>query len=291
MSLAVAQKATLVAPHGTVASIYHDAGENTPLVVFVPGFNGFYGHSLFPFARASLQERGVSSFAFNYSHGGIVGESDSFEDLMGYQKNNIALRIEDLVCVWQYLQMTLRARHPSIFLFGHSMGCVVISQTMVKSLLDCTGVIYLNSVKSLRFFPDEMLAQWQQDGIFYQYNNRTKQHLPLGEAFLHDVLNCDTLYNHQDATAQIEKPLLIIYGDADESVQHTTSIELFGAVKKAHGANRMIAVSDGTHTLNTPHPFTHPSPQLLFTIDALVNWIEEVRPTISSFIAKHAKKK
>ena len=74
--------------NGQINGIYRNAGTGTPLVVIANGHNGFYNYGMFPYIQQTLVKNGISSVAFNYTHSGIVGENDFFEDLEKYGKRS-----------------------------------------------------------------------------------------------------------------------------------------------------------------------------------------------------------
>src|SRR5687768_10567015 len=93
------QRLRFESPNGPIDAVYSNAGEGSPLVVIANGHNGFFGYGMFPYIRQSLLESGISSIGFNYSHSGIAGDSDRFEDLEKYAKNCRRLEKEDLLYV------------------------------------------------------------------------------------------------------------------------------------------------------------------------------------------------
>jgi hypothetical protein len=72
--------------NGTIDAAYINAGTGAPLVVIANGHNGFYNYGMFPYIQQSLAESGISSVGFNYTHSGIIGDADVFEDLEKYEK-------------------------------------------------------------------------------------------------------------------------------------------------------------------------------------------------------------
>src|SRR6476620_5618291 len=113
---------SLTHENGIIDGIYLNAGTNSPLVVIINGHNGFYNYGMFPYLQEALALHNMSSYSFNFSHGGINGDADYFEDLINYEKNCMRLEIEDVICVLHNLQPGKFEKHASLFLLAHSLG-------------------------------------------------------------------------------------------------------------------------------------------------------------------------
>src|SRR6476619_7660133 len=94
------QKLFFEHPEGIVEGIYLNAGKNSNLVIIVNGHNGFYNYGMFPYIQEKLFSGGISSYSFNFSHGGVKGDSDYFEDLQGYEQNCMRLETADVVSIF-----------------------------------------------------------------------------------------------------------------------------------------------------------------------------------------------
>src|SRR5688572_7675363 len=97
------KKISLEYANGTIDGIYITAGPHFPLVIIINGHNGFYNYGMFPYIQQSLYKNNISSYSFNFSHGGIIGDADYFEDLEKYEANCMRLETADLLCVLQNL--------------------------------------------------------------------------------------------------------------------------------------------------------------------------------------------
>ena len=103
---------------GEVAGIYINAGSDSPLVIIVNGHNGFYNYGMFPYIQQKLFENNISSYSFNFSHGGVIGDADIFEDLGKYEQNCMRLETEDLLSVLHDHSKKFKG-HSKIFLLAH----------------------------------------------------------------------------------------------------------------------------------------------------------------------------
>ena len=97
-------KVTFELGHGQVEGIYLKASEpSAPLVVITNGHNGFYNYGMFPHIQKTFQKHGISSYSYNFSHGGVVADSDYFTELDKYEKNSMRLETLDLLGVLEHL--------------------------------------------------------------------------------------------------------------------------------------------------------------------------------------------
>ena len=73
---------------------------------------------MFPYLQETLAINKISSYSFNFSHGGIKGDADYFEDLVGYEKNCMRLEVEDVMCVLHNLHSGKFEKHDRPFFIG-----------------------------------------------------------------------------------------------------------------------------------------------------------------------------
>lgn len=277
----IMEKEKLIIKHaeGNVEGIYINSGATTPLVIIVNGHNGFYNYGMFPYIQQKLYENKISSYSFNYSHGGVVGDSDRFEDLEKYEQNCMRLEILDLNSVIQKLSDFPFKDHHGSFLFAHSLGGVPAIFAAKKALEEnilIEGLILVSAVSSLNFWPPSMITEWNSAGVFYKKNNRTLQQLPLGFEFLQEVLKSETTWNVKKNIEKLKLPILILHGEEDEAVPLTNGEQLFSWTQTLNNNSKFIKISNATHTYNTKHPFVESSPQLEEMLSSCVKWIRGI---------------
>ncbi|MDQ6901768.1 MAG: lysophospholipase [Bacteroidota bacterium] len=262
---------------GTVDGIYFNAGDHKPLVIIINGHNGFYNYGMFPYIQQTLAAQGISSYSFNFSHGGIKGDSDFFDDLTSYEKNCMRLEIEDVMCILHNLTSHKPGEATSVFLLAHSLGGVPEIYSAVKAQNEnivINGIILLSTVKQLNFWPHEMMEEWKQNKIFYKKNNRTKQLLPQGEEFLNEILKSDTEWNVEKEIKKLKMPILIVHGDDDEAIPVEHGQQLFEWIKNINKKSSLEIIPEATHTFNTRHPFEGPSLPLKKMLETVVTFIQ-----------------
>ena len=264
--------------NGTAEGIYNNAGPASPLAIIINGHNGFYNYGMFPHIQQQLYEQGISSYSFNFSHGGVIGDADTFEDLEKYEQNCMRLETEDLLCILKNSKKEFND-HSKIFLFAHSLGGVPTIFGTIKAIqenIKIDGLILVSTVKTLDFWPAAMLKEWATAGVYFKKNNRTKQELPQGFEFLQEILKCETHWNVKQAIQSLDIPILIIHGANDEAVPVNHAEDLFSWIKDSNNNAQLKIIPDATHTFNTKHPFENTSKELDELLRTTIDWIKNI---------------
>ncbi|MDP1727610.1 MAG: dienelactone hydrolase family protein [Bacteroidota bacterium] len=272
------QKLSFKHQNGTVDGIYLDAGTGSALVIIINGHNGFYNYGMFPYIQETLFRNGISSYSFNFSHGGVIGDSDYFDDLEKYEKNCMRLETEDLLSVLHHLKSGEFKQHPKVFLLAHSLGGVPAifgSKKAQEEHIKIDGIILVSTIKSLDFWGKEITDAWKRNLVYFKKNNRTKQELPQGFEFLQEVLSCNTHWNIETAIKLLKQPILIVYGEKDEAVSKDHAESLYAWSKEHNPDTLLKIIPNATHTFNTKHPFEGASDALIELLDLVVNWIQK----------------
>lgn len=272
------KKITFQHENAKVEGIYFSADPGSPLVIIINGHNGFYNYGMFPYIQKSLFKNGISSYSFNFSHGGVIGDADYFEDLENYEKNCMRLEREDLLCVLHNLHPGEFEKHSHIILLAHSLGGVPTifgAKQAAEEHINIDGIILISTVKTLNFWPVEMIKEWATAGVFYKKNNRTKQELPQGFEFLQEVLKSETTWNVEDAIKSLQLPIFIIHGADDEAIPLQHGETLFAWAKETNPKVEFKIIPHATHTYNTKHPFEGASAELNELVKTICKWINE----------------
>jgi pimeloyl-ACP methyl ester carboxylesterase len=270
---------SLTHKNGTIDGIYLNAGINSPLVIIINGHNGFYNYGMFPYLQETLARYSISSSSFNFSHGGIKGNGDYFEDIINYQKNCMRLEVEDGMCVLHHLHPGKFDKHNQLFLLAHSLGGVPLIFSAAKAQdqnIAVNGIVLVSTVKQLNFWPEEMVNEWKQNKVYYKKNNRTGQMLPQGEEFLNEVLQSDSKWNVETEIKKLRHPILILHGENDEAIPVGHARSLFGWVHPANKKSFLKIITGATHTYNTKHPFEGTTQQLEEMINSVVMFIQSL---------------
>src|SRR3989338_4093610 len=264
-------------PNGQINGIYRDAGVGTALVVIANGHNGFYNYGMFPHIQQTLIENGISSVAFNYSHSGIVGENDFFEDLEKYGKNCRRLEKEDLLFVFEQVPVSF-PHHSSVTILAHSMGgiaTVFAAKDAAEKGIKLDGAILLNCLSTLDVRSEEVMEKWKRDRVWFIRNNRTLQDLPQGEEYFEETISSRGTgsWNPEPVVRSLQIPLLIAHAATDESVPVWHGERLVEWSVGNHPRTQFYLIKNGSHTLNTKHPFEGSNPVLDNFLQTSIKWI------------------
>ncbi|WP_139923641.1 S9 family peptidase [Hymenobacter sp. DG01] len=244
---------------------YVPTGQPKPVVVFVHGFKGFKDWGHFNVLADWFASQGVVFVKLNLSHNGLVVDgTGDLEDLEAFGRNNFSLELNDIGTLLDYLHQTGETQLPRaemdltrLALIGHSRGGGLVllkaaEDTRVKAVVTWAAINNVNPG-----WTEELMQHWQQQGVYYVENSRTKQQLPLYFQIVEDYhqnrLRLDIPHN---VRRKLRQPLLILHGDQDETVPVQRAHEL-----KSWKPEAELAILPGvTHNFGGGHPW--PSPEL-----------------------------
>lgn len=264
--------------HGTVDGVYINAGDESPLVIITNGHNGFYNYGMFPYIQENLAKNKISSYSYNFSHGGVVGDSDYFERLDLYEKNCMRLETADLCEVVRNIAKTEMKSFSKLFLLSHSLGSIPTifgAAELFEEGFKIEGIILLAPTKTLDFWSPEQMNEWGKKGVLMLKNNRTNQNLPQGKEFLQETKEAHGVWDLEKAFQKVKTNFLIIHGENDEAIPTEEAKAINDWSTKNGNPTELILISNATHTFNTKHPFTVDSPELNTMIEKIVTWIKK----------------
>lgn len=265
-------------PNGIIRGNLVSCGADSPIVLMACGHNGFYHFGMFPTIQQVFAENGISSLAFNYTHCGISDEGDYFDDLEKYKVNCRRLEVEDLTFLMKEITTNQLFHKPNqLFLLGHSMGgfsAMFATQSIQKSGIEFSGIILLNSLRTLDTKTPEIMEEWKANGVYFRPNMRTKQDLPQGPEFLAETLASDTTWNMQKIVEKLTIPCFVAHAVDDEAVPFEHGRTIFSWVYKNNTQNAFLPIPNAGHTLNTTHPMKRSSLELQFFCGQVVDWIK-----------------
>jgi len=223
------------------------------------------GWGMFPWIADRLAEAGFAAIRFDFSHNG-ADENGDFTRLDLFQANTYSQEQEDLGLILDAVAGEAepfggRCRPDRIALLGHSRGG---GGVILKAAVDdrVAAVATMASIAGTDRFPPEARRVAERDGFFSIPNARTKQLMPVGlfafeDAEKHDIAG--------SATA-MSQPLLVVHGDADESV----SVDDARRLERCGGT--LHEIPGASHTFGAVHPFAGPTPHLEQAVDAIVGF-------------------
>lgn len=272
---------TIQGPNGALRTNKRIVSKDAPCVILCCGHNGFYHFAFFPTLQDELEKHGFSSIAFNYSHNGISGDGDIFDELEKYEQNCRTLEVSDTLFLLHEIRKdgTLDSDAPLI-VFGHSMGGITATFTVRVALeqhIPICALTLLCSMKTLNVRTPEVMQEWREKGVYFRYNSRTKQDLPQGKSFLKETEAFENEWNMEHCISQLRLPIYIAHSVDDESVPFEHGRSLFGWCYRANTATTFLPIPHANHTLNTTHLGDKTSNELTLFIENWVKWLQKIR--------------
>lgn len=223
-----------------------------PLVIFSHGYKGYKDWGAWNLMAEKFAKSGFFFVKFNFSHNGTTLENPTdFADLESFGKNNYSKELSDLELVIQYFSQNSRVDAENITLIGHSRGGGI---SIVKAAENSKikNLITLASVDSLDRFPtDEKLEDWKKNGVYYNYNSRTKQQMPHYIQFLEDFEKNKERFSVQNAMSNFKGKTLIVHGSEDEAVPFSSAENLHSFAKNS----QLKLVEKANHTFGAKEPW------------------------------------
>lgn len=233
-------------------------GTHLPPIVIVHGFKGFKDWGFFPYVAESLARRGFYVVNFNFSHNGVEGDAQEFTRLDKFALNTFSREVRELREVIDALAAgTLPgaelADTSRTAVLGHSRGGGI---ALLEGADDprVSRIALWASVSRFERYTDGQKDRWHRDGYLEISNARTGQIMRLDISLLEDLeKNADAL-NVEAAAERLRRPLLILHGTVDLSVEIANAERLAALADPAQ--TTFIPIPKTGHTFGAGHPFT-----------------------------------
>jgi uncharacterized protein len=223
---------------------------NGQVILFIHGYMGFKDWGCWNLVADFFLSKGYGFVKFNISHNGTSTQDPlNFVDLNAFAENSY---FKELIDIRSMIDI-VHAKFPlksEINLIGHSRGggmaLIAGIDERIHKIVSWAGI----SSIAKRFPNDEELAKWQNEGVKYVHNSRTKQDLPLNFSQYEEFKLHEDELSIEQSCIQLRKPVAIFHGTNDESVAISEGMELATMLNipltKIEGAN---------HTFNATHPW------------------------------------
>ena len=191
---------------------------NGQLIIFVHGFMGFKDWGAWHLVQEYFTEKGFAFCKFNLSHnGGTVQNGVDFPDEESFARNTYSFEVNDIKCITNQI-IPYFEKTPEIHLIGHSRGggaALLAAKEIGSKTLSLWASI--SSIAS-RFPANEALKKWEEDGIRYVENSRTKQALPQYFSLFQDFQENHKHLNIEIAARSLECAVSVYHGKQDKSI-------------------------------------------------------------------------
>lgn len=238
----------------TLDVYWKESGGEKPIIVFAHGFKGFKDWGHWEAIAKTFAERGYCFVKFNFSHNGVTpNDLLNFADLEAFGHNNYSKELSDLETVLDWIATgekwasTIQWKSKDVVVIGHSRGGP-ISLITAKERTEVTRVITWASVHELNYAWQRepgQLEVWETAGVYHVLNGRTKQNMPLYYQLYEDYAQNEARFSIKDTLLELDKPLLIVHGDADPAVpakaaEYLANYAQQGIVKIIPNANHVF---------------------------------------------------
>ena len=233
-------------------------GKKKAVVIFCHGYKGFKDWGAWNLVAESFSRSNFFFLKFNFSHnGGTVRNPIDFPDLDSFGNNNFSLELEDLNRVIDWIltnkEYENEIDHNDITLVGHSRGGGIVlikasESKKIKRVITWAGV---RDFKERFKIGSTEFKLWEQKGVTYIENGRTKQMMPHYFQFFEDFLKNESKFNIESAVGKLRIPYLVVHGEKDTSVEPKNGESLFSWNKN----NEIFRVAGGDHTFSSKHPW------------------------------------
>ena len=238
---------------------WNDTGLPKPVIIFIHGFKGFKDWGTFNLIAREFARRHYVFVKVNLSHNGVTPEQPvDFVDLKAFAENTISKELEDIDDAITFVAspnfpVPLSEEDTSrIIPLGHSRGGSV---SYIKARHDerVSAVAGWASPCDLENrWPDSMLMEWEEKGIYYLPNSRTGQLMPLNYSIVQDYRANQSEFHIPSALKEMTIPVLHIHGTKDESV----FLQEVKMVLRDLSNVQFEIIEEANHTFGGSHPYT-----------------------------------
>lgn len=233
---------------------YSENGQFLPLLIFAHGYKGYKDWGAWHLMAKKVANAGFFFVKFNFSHNGTTPDNPTeFADLEAFGQNNFTKEMLDYNAVTRHFLQHPKVDRDKLGIIGHSRGGGIsiikgYEDEAVRAVAVLAGVSHFG----YRFPSGERLERWQEEGVMYSENARTKQQMPHYYQFYEDYKANEDRFNIQYAAQHLDKPLLIVQGTEDEAVKDKEAYLLHEWCKQSE-----LEILDGTnHTFGAKEPWT-----------------------------------
>lgn len=236
-------------------AFYSGSEKPLPLVIFAHGYKGYKDWGAFDLMAKKFAEAGFFFVKFNFSHNGTtITRPKEFADLEAFGHNNFTKELLDYEAVIKYFSDEKLVNSDQIALVGHSRGGGIsiiegYENPAVKMVAVLAGVSHFG----YRFPSGERLKDWEESGVMYSENKRTKQQMPHYYQFYQDYKANEDRFNIQYATQHLKKPLLIVQGTNDKAVKDKEAALLAEWGKQSE----LEIIQGANHTFGAAEPWNN----------------------------------
>ena len=258
----------------TILGDAHVPGDARGTVIVAHGFKGYKDYGFIPVLASACAERGFVTHRFNFSHSGMTNRIETFEHPERFEEDSWNTQVHDLDAVIDaVLAGTLSAGAGPLVVIGHSRGGVSALLTAARrAAVGATGpdgVVTAATPATCNSLTPDAAIRLLAEGRLPSPSSRTGQTLYVGRRFIDEQRDNPAAFDLPRVVGAIACPVLVVHGDADETVPVEAAHTLGDAIGD-RASVRIIA--------ETNHVFgcANPAPAGAAAVPALAELIEAV---------------
>ncbi len=243
-----------------IDSFFKENNIKKPIVIFAHGFKGFKDWGTFNKMAEFFAEKDFIFIKFNFSfNGGTIEQPIGFPDLESFSLNTFTKELDDLGLVIDFVEKDNSVPDKEkdinrVYLIGHSRGGGISilkanEDSRVKKIVAYASVCDYGSRFPKEGAPE--LQAWKENKRVYIKNSKTNQQMPLDYSFYEDFINNEERLTIKYACHNLNKPLLIIHGDDDPTV----NVNEAECLNEWTVNSELLIVRGADHTFNIIHPW------------------------------------
>jgi alpha-beta hydrolase superfamily lysophospholipase len=240
------------------------ASEPVGVLIICHGFKGYKDYGFLPHLADAACAAGLIAHRFNFSHSGMTRRIETFERPDLFEQDTWGRQIADLTAVTEAIRAgRLEGGNLPLVVFGHSRGGVTALLSASRGL-EVAGLIAAASPDYCSNLDDDQKAMLRRRGYLISPSSRTGQDLRIGRAWQDEIDANPAAFDPRRAAAALQLPMLLIHGDADETVPVARAKSLAQA---SDFRAELVVIPGAGHTFNAANPMQTPPPvetQLLF---------------------------
>jgi len=260
-----------------------------PIIIFCHGFKGFKDFGCFNLIADYFAAQDFVSIKFNFSHNGTSPAHPlDFVDLESFAQNTFSYELEDLGSVIDAVSKNnLNIHHgeadlENINLIGHSRGGGI---AILKAFEDnrVNAIVTWASVNEWgKFWKEEVVIKWKEEGIRYEFNARTQQQMPMYYTIYEDLAKNKNRLNIPFAIQNLKKPFLVIHGEKDETVK----VEVAEQMKSWNQNITLKIIPNTNHTFDSKHPWklSNMPPKMIDIIESTNGFLKNLQISLKTTI-------
>ncbi len=240
------------------------ASEPAGALLICHGFKGYKDYGVFPALARAAAQRGLVAHRFNFSHSGMTERTDTFERPDLFERDTWGRQIQDLLMVAEACRdgRLPGGEQAMQVWFGHSRGGVTALLAASRSLHTAgaaqpAGVVTAAAPCFSAALSDAEKQRLREQGHLESPSARTGQTLRIGREWLDEIEAEPAAFDPIEAIARLERPVLVVHGEADDTVPADAG----HALAEAAGPRARLALIEGaSHTFNCPNPLEEDQP-------------------------------